>query len=111
MFEAMQSMAIPVFASLNGSLTEADGGGSKAELINRDGKRQSIFRSYIWPYMDRPNLTVLTYALVTWLLFEDRLRIATCGRMSRGILCVYAPAATQHKSAIDADSGQPGGET
>jgi choline dehydrogenase-like flavoprotein len=48
MFEAMQSMGIPVFASLNGSLTMA--GGSKAELINREGKRQSIFRSYIWPY-------------------------------------------------------------
>jgi choline dehydrogenase len=72
MFEAMQSMAIPVFASLNGSLTESDGGGSKAELINRDGERQSIFRSYIWPYMDRPNLTVVTYALVTRLLFDDR---------------------------------------
>jgi choline dehydrogenase len=72
MFEAMQSMAIPVFASLNGSLTESDGGGSKAELINRDGKRQSIFRSYTWPYMDRPNLTVLPHALVTRLLLEDR---------------------------------------
>jgi choline dehydrogenase len=71
MFEAMQSMAIPVFASLNGSLTESDGGGSKAELINRDGKRQSIFRSYVWPYMDRPNLTVLTHALVTRLMLED----------------------------------------
>lgn len=72
MFEAMRSMGIPVFASLNGSLTESDGGGSKAELTNRDGKRQSIFRSYIWPYLDRPNLTVLTFALVTRLLFEGR---------------------------------------
>src|SRR5258708_2301985 len=72
MFERMQSMAIPVFASLNGSLTESDGGGSKAELINRNGKRQSIFRSYTWPYMDRPNLTVLPHALVTRLLLEDR---------------------------------------
>jgi choline dehydrogenase len=72
MFEAMQSMAIPVFASLNGSLTESDGGGSKAELINRNGKRQSIFRSYIWPYMDRPNLTVLPHALVIRLLLEDK---------------------------------------
>jgi choline dehydrogenase len=72
MLEAMQSMGIPVFASLNGSLTESGGGGSKAELIIRDGKRQSIFRSYVWPYIDRPNLTVLTDALVTRLLFEGR---------------------------------------
>ena len=73
MFEAMRSLGIPVFASLNGLLTESDGGGSKAELTNRDGKRQSIFRSYIWPYMGRPNLTVLPHALVTRLLLEDRL--------------------------------------
>jgi choline dehydrogenase len=72
MFEAMRSMAIPVFASLNGSLTESDGGGSKVELTNRDGKRKSIFRSYIWPYIDRPNLAVLPHALVTRLLFEGR---------------------------------------
>jgi choline dehydrogenase len=72
MFEAMQSMAIPVYASLNGSLAESEGGGSKAELTNRDGKRQSIFRSYTWPYIDRPNLTVLPHALVTRLLVEDR---------------------------------------
>jgi choline dehydrogenase len=72
MLEAMRSTGIPVFANLNGSLTESDGGGSKAELIDRDGKRQSIFRSYIWPYLDHPNLTVLTNALVTRLLFEGR---------------------------------------
>jgi choline dehydrogenase len=72
LFEALQSMAIPVFASLNGSLAESEGGGSRAELINHDGKRQSIFRSYVWPYMDRPNLTVLPHALVTRLLLEDR---------------------------------------
>jgi choline dehydrogenase len=67
----MRLMRIPVFASLNGSLTECDGGGSGAELINRDGKRQSIFRSYVWPYMDRANLTVLNCALVTRLLIEN----------------------------------------
>ena len=72
MFAAMRSMAIPVFASLNGSLTESDGGGSKAELINRDGRRKSIFRSYTWPYMDRPNLTVLAHAMVTRLVFEHK---------------------------------------
>ena len=72
MFEAMRSMAIPVFASLNGSLAESNGGGSRAELTNRDGKRKSIFRSYIWPLMDRTNLTVLPHTLVTRLLLEGR---------------------------------------
>ncbi len=87
MFQAMQSMAIPVFASLNGSLTESDGGGSKAELTNREGQRQSIFRSYIWPFIDRPNLTVLPHALVTRLLFAGRhatgVEVAFAGKLHR----------------------------
>jgi choline dehydrogenase len=29
-----------------------------------------VFRSYVFPYMDRPNLTVLTGALVTRLTFD-----------------------------------------
>jgi choline dehydrogenase len=37
-----------------------------------DGKRQSVFRSYTFPYMDRPNLTVLSHALVTRLTFEGK---------------------------------------
>src|SRR5262249_41927184 len=40
------------------------------DLIVRDGKRQSVFRSYTFPLMDRPNLTVLTHALVTRITFE-----------------------------------------
>ncbi len=36
----------------------------------RRGKRQSVFRSYVFPWMDRPNLTVLPYALVTCISFE-----------------------------------------
>jgi choline dehydrogenase len=38
----------------------------------RDGKRQSIFRAYTFPYMDRPNLTVLSHALVTRVTFEGK---------------------------------------
>jgi len=43
-----------------GRLMETDGGASIIDLIVRDGNRQSIFRSYTFPYMDNPNLTVLT---------------------------------------------------
>ena len=38
----------------------------------RAGKRQSVFRSYTFPLMDRPNLTVLTHALVTRISFEGK---------------------------------------
>jgi choline dehydrogenase-like flavoprotein len=31
-----------------------------------------VFRSYVFPYLDRPNLTVLTEALVTRLTFDGR---------------------------------------
>jgi choline dehydrogenase-like flavoprotein len=31
---------------------------------------RAIFRAYVYPYMDRPNLTVLTQALVTRLTLD-----------------------------------------
>jgi choline dehydrogenase len=56
----------------NGRMMEAEGGTSIIDLLARHGKRQSIFRSYTFPYMDRPNLTVLTYTLVTRLTFAGK---------------------------------------
>jgi choline dehydrogenase len=41
-------------------------------ILARDGKRMSVFRAYVFPYMDRPNLTVLTHALVTRLTFDGK---------------------------------------
>ncbi|HUC17141.1 MAG TPA: GMC family oxidoreductase N-terminal domain-containing protein, partial [Acetobacteraceae bacterium] len=38
----------------------------------RDGKRLSVFRTYVYPCMDQPNLTVLTGALVTKILFAEK---------------------------------------
>ncbi len=58
--EAARSLQIPTFPTLNGRMMEGIGGCSTPERINRDGKRQSIFRAYTYPYMDRPNLTVVT---------------------------------------------------
>ena len=54
---------------------EGDGGASIMDVIVRAGKRQSVFRSYTFPLMDQPNLTVLTSALVTRLTFE-RMRVS-----------------------------------
>ena len=72
LFEAIRFLGVPIFENQNGRIMEADGGASAADMRIRDGKRQSVFRSYVFPYMDRPNLTVLPHALVTRLTFEDR---------------------------------------
>ena len=61
--EGARSVGIPVFDNPNGRMMEADGGVSITDVRVRAGKRQSAFRSYTFPYMDRPNLTVLTHAL------------------------------------------------
>src|SRR6266403_1965448 len=70
MVEGASSIGIPTFESNNGRMMEADGGASILDLRVRDGKRLSVFRSYTFPYMDRPNLTVLTHALVSRVTFE-----------------------------------------
>src|SRR6201987_5428061 len=68
--EGARSVGIPTFESQNGRMMEGAGGASILEMRARDGYRQSVFRSYVFPYMDRPNLTVLTGALVTRVTFE-----------------------------------------
>src|SRR5262245_26994245 len=70
LFEGIRSLGIPIFENQNGRIMEADGGASVADVRIRDGKRQSIFRAYVFPHMDQPNLTVLPHALVTRLTFE-----------------------------------------
>lgn len=67
---AAESLGIAAFASQNGSLMEGDGGASLVDLCIRNGRRASIFRSYLFPLMDRPNVTVLTGALVTRVTFH-----------------------------------------
>jgi choline dehydrogenase-like flavoprotein len=68
--EGARSVGIPTFESQNGRMMEGAGGASILEMRARDGYRQSVFRSYVFPYMDRPNLTVLTGALVTRVTFD-----------------------------------------
>ena len=53
-------------------MMEAGGGCAIVDETVRDGRRQSIFRSYVYPLMNRPNLTVLTGALATCIVFERR---------------------------------------
>ncbi len=66
------TLGIPTFENPNGRMMESDGGASITDVRARNGRRQSIFRSYVYPYMDRPNLTVLTETLVSRVTFEGR---------------------------------------
>jgi choline dehydrogenase len=68
--EAARSFGLPTFADQNGVMMETAGGAALSNRRIRDGKRQSVFRTYTYPLMDRPNLTVLTHALVTRVVVE-----------------------------------------
>ncbi len=70
MVEAAASLGIPAFESPNGVMMEGRGGAAINDLIVTDGRRSSMFRSYIFPKMGRPNLTVLTHTQVSKLVFS-----------------------------------------
>jgi len=91
---------------------EGAGGASIFDLRARDGCRQSVFRSYVFPYMDRPNLTVLTGALVTRLTFDQVERNLATGvefshdgqihRVAAGSESVALPGCDPHTQGADA---------
>lgn len=70
MLDSAKALGIPVFDSPNGEMMESDGGAAIAELRIRDGKRQTVFQSYVAPLSTHRNLTILTGALVSRLLFD-----------------------------------------
>ncbi|MFG1413712.1 GMC family oxidoreductase N-terminal domain-containing protein [Xanthobacter sp. VTT E-85241] len=70
MLDAAVELDIPVFDDVNGAMMEGSGGAAYFNLRIRDGRRQSIFRSYAFPLMNQPNLTVLPGTLVTRVLIE-----------------------------------------
>jgi choline dehydrogenase-like flavoprotein len=80
-FAGVRSIGIPIFDSSNGAMMEGEGGCALPDMRIRNGQRLSIFRSYTFPYMDRPNLTVLTDALVTRLMFS--------GTRASGVEVIY----------------------
>src|SRR5262249_39348239 len=87
MVESARSFGMPIFEHHNGRMMEGDGGASLLDLRVRDGKRLSVFRTYTYPYMDRPNLTVLTQAVVTRVVLEGKratgVEIVRDGRVQR----------------------------
>jgi choline dehydrogenase len=74
-------------------MMEGDGGSSLIDEIVHDGRRKSIFRSYTYPRIAQPNLTVLTGALVTRLIFE--------GRRAIGVNIQYEGKSLSVKAAIE----------
>lgn len=72
MLRAASMIGIPLYDTPNGEMMEGTGGASIAELRIRDGKRESVFGSYVSPLMSQPNLTVLTDTLVSRLIFDGK---------------------------------------
>jgi choline dehydrogenase-like flavoprotein len=72
MIKAFAATGVQAFDDQNGIMMEGNGGAAITNLCICGGKRQSIFRSYVYPYMDRPNLTVLPNSTVTRLTFAGR---------------------------------------
>ena len=70
MLDAARELDIPVFDHPNGRMMEQEGGAAITDMLVRDGRRQSLYRAYVHPWLDRPNLTVLTGALVQRVVFQ-----------------------------------------
>jgi choline dehydrogenase len=72
LLERAESAGLPRFPNANGRMMESAAGCAIAEETVFEGNRRSIFRSYLYPLMTQPNITVLTGALAAQLLFDRR---------------------------------------
>lgn len=66
---AAQSVGIPYRADFNG---EGQEGVGLLQTTTKDGKRHSAAAAYLKPVMSRPNLTVITHAHASRILFEGK---------------------------------------
>ena len=72
MLDAAGEIGIPSFEHPNGRMMEGEGGAAISDMLVRDGRRHSLYRAYLRPWLDRPNLTLLTGALVRRIVLEGR---------------------------------------
>ncbi len=72
MVEAARGVGIPSFADHNGRMMEGPGGCAIANTTIKDGRRHGVARTYLYPAMSRPNLTVLTGAEVQRVMLKGR---------------------------------------
>ena len=71
MVDAGHELGIPTYASPNGEMMEGPGGCAISDVLIRNGKRHSIFRAFTYPFLDRPNLTLLTHTEVNRVLIQN----------------------------------------
>ena len=69
MLDAAESTGLKRFPNSGGQMMKAAGGCAIVDNIIHNGKRQSAYRSYIYPWLLQSNLTVLTGALANRILF------------------------------------------
>jgi choline dehydrogenase len=70
--EGAESVGLKRYPNANGRLMEAAGGCALVDETVSHGERRSIFRSYLYPRMIQPNVTVLTGATARRVGFEGR---------------------------------------
>jgi choline dehydrogenase len=70
MLAACRSLNLPVLDDLNGAREEGSGGFALMNQIIREGRRQSMARSYLYPVLSRKNVTLLVKAHVDRLTFR-----------------------------------------
>ena len=70
MLAACRSLGYPVLDDLNGAREEGAIGFALMNQIIRDGQRQSMARSYLYPVLSQPNVTLLVKSHVDRLTFS-----------------------------------------
>jgi choline dehydrogenase len=68
--QAYAEAGVTPFDDQNGLMMEGNGGVALTNTCIRDGIRQSIYRGYVFPVLNSPNLTVLTEALITKVVLD-----------------------------------------
>jgi choline dehydrogenase len=91
--EAAESTGLKRFENPNGRMMEADNGCAVVDEIVKDGRRQSVFRSYAYPRVGQANLTVLTRALVTRIVFK--------GNRAAGVEILYEGKLLKVEAALE----------
>ena len=93
MLDAAEASGLKRFGNSGGQMMTEDGGCAVVDNIIHDGKRQSVYRSYVYPRLQQPNLTVLASALTTRILFD--------GVRASGIEFEYEGQLRQAKATLE----------
>jgi choline dehydrogenase len=93
MLDAADSVGLKRFRNSGGQMMKSDGGGAVVDNIIHNGKRQSAYRSYVYPRLLQSNLTVLTGAMTTRILFE--------GSRASGIEFAYEGQLRQARARLE----------